>query len=54
MDYEQAEKRLEAQQTNEFYIKNCDDIIENNNNLVNIEKDIHGILEKYGIKKACM
>ena len=54
VDYEQAEKRLEAQQTNEFYIKNCDDIIENNNNLVNIEKDIHGILEKYGIKKACM
>lgn len=50
MDYEQAEKRLAAQQTNEFYIKNCDDIIENNNNLVNVEKVIQDILEKYGIK----
>ena len=49
VDYEQAEKRLAAQQTNEFYIKNCDDIIENNNNLVNIEKEIHDILKKYGI-----
>lgn len=50
IDYEQAEKRLAAQQTNEFYIKNCDDIIENNNNLVNIEKIIQDIMEKYGIK----
>lgn len=50
IDYEQAEKRLAAQQTNEFYIKNCDDIIENNNNLVNVEKVIQDILEKYGIK----
>lgn len=50
IDYEQAEKRLAAQQTNEFYIKNCDDIIENNNNLVSVEKVIQDILEKYGIK----
>lgn len=50
IDYEQAEKRLAAQKTNEFYIKNCDDIIENNNNLVNVEKVIQDILEKYGIK----
>lgn len=51
IDYEQAEKRLAAQKTNEFYIKNCDDIIENNNNLVNIEKIIQDIMEKYEVNK---
>lgn len=51
IDYEQAEKRLAAQKTNEFYIKNCDDIIENNNNLVNIEKIIQDIMKKYEANK---
>ena len=51
IDYEQAEKRLAAQKTNEFYIKNCDDIIENNNNLVNIEKIIQDIMKKYEVNK---
>ena len=51
IDYEQAEKRLEAQQSNEFYIQNCDDIIENNKNFENIKKKIEKIIEKYEIIK---
>lgn len=51
VDYESAEKRLNAQQTNKFYIKKCDEIIENNNNLVNIEKEVKKIVKKYDIKE---
>ena len=51
VDYESAEKRLNAQQTNKFYIKKCDEIIENNNNLVNIEKEVKEIVKKYDIKE---
>ena len=50
IDYEQAENRLLAQQTNEFYIKKCDDIIENNN-LLGFENQIKEIMKKYGVKK---
>ena len=50
IDYEQAEKRLVAQQTNEFYIAHCDDIVENNS-LLGFEQDIERIMKKYGISK---
>ena len=50
IDYEQAENRLLAQQTNEFYIKKCDDIIENNN-LLGFENQIKEIMKKYCVKK---
>lgn len=51
VDYESAEKRLNAQQTNKFYIKKCDEIIENNNNIINIEKAVKEIVKKYDIKE---
>lgn len=50
IDYEQAEKRLAAQQTNEFYIQHCDDIIENNN-LLDFEQKVNLVMEKYRITK---
>ena len=50
IDYEQAEKRLAAQQTNEFYIQHCDDIIENNN-LFDFEQKVNLVMEKYRITK---
>ena len=49
--YEQAEKRLNAQETNDFYIEKCDEIIENNNDISYIEKCVHKIAEKYNITK---
>lgn len=51
INYEQAQKRLNAQEDNEFYIKKCDVIIENNNNISFIEKEIKNIADKYGIDK---
>ena len=51
IDFEDAEKRLNAQQSNEFYIKNCDDIIENNNNFLSIENNVEEIANKYGLDK---
>ena len=49
IDYEQAEKRLNAQESNEFYIKRCDEIIENNNDTQHIEQEIKDIAEEYGL-----
>lgn len=49
IDYEQAEKRLSAQQSNEFYIKNCDDIILNNS-LLDIEQNVEKVMNKYNLK----
>ena len=51
IDFEDAEKRLNAQQNNEFYIKKCDDIIENNNNFLYIENSVEEIANKYGLDK---
>ena len=51
IDYEQAEKRLLAQQTNEFYKEHCDDIIENNS-LLGFEQETEKIMAKYGIAKT--
>lgn len=51
INYEEAQKRLNAQEDNEFYIKKCDVIIENNNDIAFIEKEIKNIADKYGINK---
>ena len=51
IDYEHAEKRLNAQQENDFYIQKCDIVIENNNDLQYIEECIHKIANKYNITK---
>ena len=45
ISYEQAEKRLTAQKSNEFYIKKCDMIIKNDN-YIDIEKSIEQIANK--------
>ena len=49
IDYESAEKRLEAQKSNAFYKKNCDIIIENNNNYQHIENSVKKIADKLEI-----
>ena len=54
IDYEDAEKRLNAQQTNEFYMNKCDAIIENNNNLKSIKENVEKIAKTYGIEKEDM
>lgn len=51
IDYEQAEKRINAQEKNDFFIEKCDKIIENNNDLDKIEKLIKKIAEEYKIKQ---
>ena len=51
INYEEAQKRLNAQEDNEFYIKKCDVMIENNNDIAFIEKEIKNIADKYGINK---
>ena len=48
---EQACKRLKAQQTNDFYISKCTEIIENNNEYIETEKQIEKIAKKYNITK---
>lgn len=45
IDPKHAEKRLQAQESNEFYIKQCDIIIENNNDIQDIEKKIKKLLK---------
>ena len=51
IDYETAEKRLNAQETNEFYVKKCNEIIENNNDIFKIEEAVEKIAKKYKINK---
>lgn len=51
VSYEHAEKRINAQASNEFYISHCDEIIENHNDLSRIEEEINEIAEKYNITK---
>lgn len=48
---EQACKRLKAQQTNNFYMSKCTEIIENNNEYIETEKQIEEIAKKYNITK---
>lgn len=51
IDYENAEKRLKIQKNNEFYIEKCDEIIENNNDMNDIEKSVEIIAQKHNITK---
>ncbi len=51
IDYETAEKRLNAQESNDFYLRRCDVIIENNNNIGAMEKEIKKIAEECGMVK---
>lgn len=51
IDYEQAEKRLNAQENNQFYIDRCDFIIENNNDIQHIENYVKKIANNYNITK---
>ena len=51
LNYDEAKKRLNAQEKNEFYIEKCDVIIENNNDIAFIEKEIRNVADKYGINK---
>lgn len=48
---EQAYRRLKAQQTNEFYISKCTEIISNDNKHIEAEKQIEKIAKKYNITK---
>lgn len=49
VDYENAEKRLNAQESNEFYKEKCDEIIENNNDIFKIGNLVKEIASKYNI-----
>lgn len=51
IDYETAEKRLNAQENNEFYVKKCNEIIENSNEIFKIEEAVEEIAKKYKINK---
>lgn len=51
VDHIIAEKRLKAQENNEFYIGRCDEIIQNNNDLNYVEECIHKLVEKFNISK---
>ena len=46
---DEAKSRLDAQKDNDFYIENCDRIIENNNDILHIENEINNIAKLYGL-----
>lgn len=47
IDYESAEKRLQAQEENEFYIQKCDRIIENNNDFAHIAQEVEELAKDW-------
>lgn len=51
IDYESAEKRIDAQEGNSFFKEKCDFIIENNNDIVNTKKMVSIIANKCNITK---
>ena len=51
VDYESAEKRIDAQEENNFFKEKCDFIIENNNDIVNTKKMVSIIADKCNITK---
>jgi len=51
VDYESAEKRIDAQEENNFFKEKCDFIIENNNDIVNTKKMVSIIANKCNITK---
>lgn len=50
LDYDEAEKRIEAQASNEFYKKNCDIVIKNDNNFQYLENKIKEIAKNLGLE----
>lgn len=50
LDYDEAEKRIEAQASNEFYKKNCDIVIKNDNNFQYLENKIKEIAKSLGLE----
>ena len=51
IDYDHATMRLDAQQKDEFYIKKCDAIIENNHDIKQLEQQIEELACKLRIVK---
>ena len=49
IDYESAEKRLQAQEENEFYIQRCDRIIENNNDFAHIAQKVEELAKDWSL-----
>lgn len=49
ISYKQAEQRLGAQKANSFYEKNCDMLIQNNNNISDIKEQIERVAQKCNI-----
>ena len=49
ISFDEAKSRLDAQKDNDFYIENCDRIIENNNDILHIENEINNIAKLYGL-----
>lgn len=49
IDYESAEKRLQAQEVNEFYIQRCDRIIENNNDFAHIAQEVEELAKDWSL-----
>lgn len=49
IDYESAEKRLQAQEENEFYIQRCDRIIENNNDFAHIAQEVEELAKDWSL-----
>lgn len=51
IDYDHATMRLDAQQKDEFYIKKCDAIIENNHDIKQLEQQVEELACKWRIVK---
>lgn len=47
---DEAQKRLRAQKSDEFYRSRCDHIIENDTDQATLEKNVFALLEKIGVK----
>ena len=51
IDYDHATMRLDAQQKDDFYIKKCDAIIENNHDIKQLEQQVEELACKWRIVK---
>jgi len=51
---EQAEKRLLAQKSDEFYRERCDYILENNTDTADFRRALDNLLEKTGVLRDCV
>lgn len=51
INYEHAIKRLSAQEQNSFYLRKCNEVIENNNDISYIRKCVYKIAKKCNITK---